>query len=490
MGAYRVSLRAGSLETEPRRALWLQQALEAEVNHAGGRRDLAVPDGERLRADVAIVGGGFCGLWTALELRARDPSARIVLLEADLCGAGASGRNGGFAMTWWSKFPTLLALAGPERALALARRSSEAVARIGSFVAAEGLEGAFSLDGWLWAATNPSQVGAWTATNAAIAASGGTALPELDGAQAAALTGSAVHLGGVLDPTVAAVDPARIARALARAVAAAGVEVFEGTAVRWLAAGEPSAAGRAVSLHTDRFTVDADQVVLATNAWAAAVPELGRGLIVVASDVIATVPIPERLDALGLDSAVTISDSRRLVNYYRRTPDGRLLFGRGGGTLAHRARIGPNFDAPGARVRGVHSQLTRIYPSLWDVPLSHRWSGPVDYSLSGLPFFVRLSGLGAVIAAVGFSGDGVGPTRLAGEILAELVSAGGDAGLPAGMRRVPRVRLPPEPIRFLGGRIVRAATDHKERAEDLNLPPGRIVRGLARLDPTGGGHAR
>ena len=137
----------------------------------------------------------------------------------------------------------------------------------------------------------------------------------------------------------------------------------------------------------------------------------------------------------------------------------------------------------------MHSQLRRIYPSLWDVPLTHSWSGPVDYSLSGLPFFVRLEALPSVVAAVGFSGDGVGPTRLAGDVLAEMVTRGGDAGLPEAMRRVPHKLMPPEPVRYLGGRMVRAATDHKERAEDLSLAPGRLTRLVAAMDPTSGGHA-
>jgi glycine/D-amino acid oxidase-like deaminating enzyme len=495
-----VQLSDGRLGGPCRRTLWLQQALDGEVNHVGQRPTAGPPATPALsgdiQVDVAIVGGGFTGLWTALELRERDPSARVALLEADICGAGASGRNGGFAMTWWSKFTTLAAMAGPEQARELATRSSRAVAQIGEFARQHGISDAFAPDGWLWAATNPGQVGAWAATNAAIAASGATPLRELDRAEAAALTGSPVHLGGVLDPTVAAVQPARLARALREAVLAAGVEIYEGTPVRSLAAGDaipvthPSHPGSgATTLHTPGGRVRAEQVVLATNAWSARIPELGRGLVVVASDIIATEPIPERLDALGLTSQVTISDSRRLVNYYRRTPDGRLLFGRGGGTLAFASRIGASFDDPGRRTAGVHSQLARIYPSLWDVPLSHTWSGPVDYSLSGLPFFVRLTALPGVLAAVGFSGDGVGPTRLAGEILAEMLLTGSDAGLPPGLRTVPHALMPPEPVRYLGGRMVRAATDRKERAEDLNLAPGRLARVLAAMDPTSGGHA-
>jgi glycine/D-amino acid oxidase-like deaminating enzyme len=493
MDSHFLHLDDAQLGSRQPRALWLQQALDAEVNHSGQRSGAGSAPAPalsyELAVDVAIVGGGFTGLWTALELLEQSPGIRIALLEADVCGAGASGRNGGFAMTWWSKFTTLVEMAGPEGAVELANRSSEAVAKIGAFAAAHGIGDAFAPDGWLWAATNPTQMGAWTETNRAIEAAGAQPLRELDAREAAELAGSPVHIGGAFDPSIAAVQPAAIARALRAAVIAAGVEVFERTPVRSIAAAEPTAGRRTPRLETDGGSVRSDQVVLATNAWSARIPELGRGLVVVASDVIATRPIPERLDALGLTSQVTVSDSRRLVNYYRRTPDGRLLFGRGGGTLAFGTRIGPNFDNPGRRMEGVHSQLRRIYPGLWDVPLTHSWSGPVDYSLSGLPFFVRLSQLPGVVAAVGFSGDGVGPTRLAGEILAEMVTRGGDAGLPPAMRQVPRRLMPPEPVRYLGGRLVRAATDRKERAEDLSLVPNRLTQLVAAMDPTSGGHA-
>jgi glycine/D-amino acid oxidase-like deaminating enzyme len=464
--------------------LWLQQALATEVNHGESPAEPEHMRGHHV-VDVAIVGGGFTGLWTALELSRRAPGTRIALLEADICGAGASGRNGGFAMTWWSKFTSLQQLCGTEAALELGRRSSEAVAAIGRFCGEHGIDDAFADDGWMWAATNPAQVGSWRETVAALSAAGAAPLRELDGDEAAALGGSPVHLGGVFDPTIAAVQPAVIARTLAKAVRAAGVEVHERTPVRVL---EP-AAGGGTRLRTAHGTITASQVVLALNAWAAKIPELGRGLVVVASDVIVTAPVPDELDRIGLRTQVTISDSRRLVNYYRRTAEGRLMFGRGGGTLAYGTRIGANFDQPGHRTEGVRSQLRRIYPTLWDVPIEHAWSGPIDYSLTGLPFLVRLQGMPNVLAAAGFSGDGVGPSRLVGELLAQIVADGGDAGLPPALTTVPHTLLPPEPIRYLGGRLVRAATARKEQAEDLSLTPSRATRLLAALDPTTGGHA-
>jgi glycine/D-amino acid oxidase-like deaminating enzyme len=275
------------------------------------------------------------------------------------------------------------------------------------------------------------------------------------------------------------VQPARLARALADAAGEAGVRIHEHSQVKAIEHGP------ATKVILDRGAVAAEQVVLAANAWAARIPQIGAGLVVVASDVIATAPVPERIGEIGVKPGLCISDGRRLVNYYHATTDGRMVFGKGGGTLGYRNRISAGFDHPAGREAAIRAQLLRTYPALWDVPIAERWSGPIDYSLSGLPFFVRLREAPSVIACAGFSGDGVGPSRLAGEILAEMVAAGGDAGLPAGLTTVPTRPLPPEPIRYVGGRLVRAAIARKERSEDQGLRPRAADRLLAALDPTG-----
>ena len=178
------------------------------------------------------MGGGFTGLWTALELRARDPGVTVALVEADICGAGASGRSGGFALTWWSKFLSLRKLCGPEAALELAERAAQAVAKIGEFCEQRGLRGCFSQRGWVWAATNPSQVDTWAQTLDALDAAGIAPYRSLNGAELTELCGSPVHLAAVLDPGAAAAQPARLARELAKAARDAGVSVFERSPVR------------------------------------------------------------------------------------------------------------------------------------------------------------------------------------------------------------------------------------------------------------------
>lgn len=461
------------MQTHGGRSLWLQQALGGEEPH-----EHPSLEGQET-TDVCIIGGGFTGLWTALELKRRAPGTEVAVVEADICGAGASGRNGGFALTWWAHFEHLISLCDPEQAVALAQRAEQAVRSIGEFCAQRGIDDAFNLNGWIWAATNPSQVGAWEQTVRLLDRFGAQPYQQLTRRELTELSGSAQHLDGLFEPVSASVQPARIARELARAAHEAGVRIYERSQVQAIEHGPRT---RVV---LERGSITAEQVVLAVNAWAAQIPEIGAGLVVVASDVIATEAVPERLTEAGIRSGVCISDGRRLVHYYHATPEGRVVFGKGGGTLAYRNRITAGFDHPGRREPAIRSQLLRTYPALWDVPVTERWSGPIDYSLSGLPFFVRLREAPSVIACAGFSGDGVGPSRLAGEILAELVADGGDAGLPAALRTVPSAPLPPEPIRYLGGRVVRAAIARKEHSEDLGLRPRSVDRLIAALDPTG-----
>lgn len=468
-----VPLAGRQVRTHGERSLWLQQALD-------GSEPYEHPSFEgHAKTDVCIVGGGFTGLWTALELKRRAPGTDITVLEADVCGAGASGRNGGFALTWWAHFEHLLSLCGPEAAIELALRAEQAVRSIGEFCRRRGIEDAFSMNGWVWAATNPAQVGGWEKTVGLLDQFGVQPYQPLTRRELAELSGSHQHLDGLFEPVSASVQPARLARELARAAREAGVRIYERSQVRAIEYGPHT------SVVLEQGSIIAEQVVLAVNAWAARIKEIGAGLVVVASDVIATEAAPARLAEAGIRAGVCISDGRRLVNYYHATAEGRVIFGKGGGTLAYNNNITAAFDHPGGREPAIRSQLLRTYPALWDVAVAERWSGPIDYSLSGLPFFVRLREAPSVLVCAGFSGDGVGPSRLAGEVLAEMVADGGSASLPGALRSVPTRPMPPEPIRYLGGRLVRAGIARKETSEDLGRTPRLADRLLAALDPTG-----
>lgn len=453
-------------------SLWLREALTDEPVGCTDHEPFPA------RADLCIVGGGFTGLWTALHAKRLEPSADIVVLDARICGGAASGRNGGFVMTAWSKFGTLRKLCGEADALHYGRAADAAIGEIGAFCAENRIDAQFHRAGWLWAATNREQVDAWESTLNALAAAGEQPYRRLSREEVEEISGSPVHLAGVFEPAVATVHPGRLARGLRRTAIDAGVRIFEDTAASELDDGRP------VVVHTSRGRLRAGSVVLAISAWAAELPDICRVLVGLASDVIATPPIRDRLAALGLETGIAISDSRRLVNYYRTTEDGRMVFGKGGGGLALGARIGPSFDRSEARALQTVHQFHRAYPSLWDVPAEAHWRGAVDYSLSGLPFVGPIGGQPNILAGVGFSGNGVGPSYVAGLALAEGALERDVSQVPEALRRLSAGRFPPEPLRCLGGTVVRAAMARKEAMEDSERQPDWLTRTLAALDPT------
>lgn len=459
-----------------KRSLWLEEALalEPEAEHVE-------PLAGAHRADVCIVGGGFTGLWTALRLKELDPSVEVTLLEAELCGSGASGRNGGFVLAWWNKLESLVKLCGEDEALGLCRAAAQAVLDIGTICDAHGIGAHFCHGGSLWTATTPLHLGGWDRLIAACERRGVAALRRLPPAEIAARTGSAVHLAVILDTSGATIQPALLARGLRRVALARGVRIYERSLVTQVDRG-----ARPV-VRTAHGAVAAEKVVLATNAWAASLPALRRAIVPMTSDVVVTAPVPDRLREIGWTGGEAISDGRMMVQYYRTTHDGRIVFGRGGGTIAFHGRVTPTFDQDAGRAVEVARGLRRIYPMLADVPLTHDWSGAVDRAENGLPFFGRLDGDPRVLYGVGFSGTGVGQTRLGGCILASSALDRQDEWAATPLNRGPVSQFPPEPARYVGGLLVRAAVARKEDLEEQGQRPGPVLRRLAALAPSGMG---
>lgn len=450
------------------RSLWLEEALSGEED--------APPLIGDVSADVCIVGGGFTGLWTALRLKELEPSLDLVLVEADVCGGGASGRNGGFVLSWWAKLLALERICGTAEALRLAHASASAVAEIGAFCAENGIDAHFRHDGWLWTATSAAQVGSWDETLARLAELEELPFVRLEPGEVALRAASPVHLAGVFEPTAATVHPARLARGLRRVAIGRGVRLYERSPVRRLDRARPA------RVHTDSGCVQTPLVVLALNAWTAALPELRRALVVIPSDVIATAPFPDRLRELGWPAGTCIDDSRMMVNYWRATLDGRIVFGKGGGGITYGGRIGRGYNGPSPRANWVLENFHRLYPSLRDLPAERSWLGPIDRSKDGLPFFGHLGRNDNILVGAGYSGNGVGPSYLGGIILASLALQPDNEWAHSGLVREPH-DLPPEPIRYLGGRIIRAAVARKEKAEDAGQGPHHIDKLLANLAP-------
>ena len=431
------------------------------------------------RADICIVGGGFAGLWTAIRLKQRDPAIDIAIVEKDICGSGASGRNGGFVLSWWAKFGSLCKYCPSDEAVRLARASADAVGEIGRFCADNEIDAHYRGDGWLWAATSKPQVGSWNALLDTLERHQQHPFELWEPETVKQRSGTDRHLAGIFEPTGASVQPARLARGLRRAALSMGVRIYERTPMTRLDRSRPP---RVVA---PRGTVSAEKVILAMNVWSTMFAELRRTVIVVASDIVATRPMAERLAASGWTDGMCISDSRTLVNYYRTTMDGRVAFGMGGGRLSFGNRVNRRFDGPSPRAREVERHFRRIYPGFRDVPIATNWTGPVDRSLSGLPFFGRLDGRDDLLYGLGFSGNGVGPTSVAGRILASLALGTKDEWSQCGLVRSGVGLFPREPVRYVGGRMVIAANRRKERLEDEGRTPGPLTVKFAGLAPAG-----
>lgn len=461
-----MSAPAGELE---RKSWWLREVAPID--------DVTPLQGPR-RADVCIVGGGFTGLWTALRLKELEPTAEVVLIEADVCGAGASGRNGGFAMTFWHHFVALEHACGTPAALWLARASADAVAELGSFCREHSIDAHYRRDGWLWTAVNAAQLGAWEGTIAAIERHGEEPFVRVAPEELQARSGSRAHIAGVFEPMSATVQPAALARGLVRVARQRGIEVFERSPMIAL---ERSTTP---SVRTPSGSVDADRVVIAMNAWSIRLRELRRALVVVSSDIVITDAAPQELARTGWQDGMSVSDSRLMVHYYRTTRDGRIAFGKGGGRLAYDARLGTSFTGPSPLEPELAARLRSVYPSFAAIPIAASWTGPIDRTVDGLPFYHAL-GRPDLVCGAGYSGNGVAPSMLGGRILASMALGRDDDWARCGLVRPPPRGLPPEPFRYLGGRLVRSAVARKERAEDAGRRPARLDRALAGLAPAG-----
>ena len=452
------------------RSLWLSEAVT--------ERPLPRLQGQH-RADVAIIGGGYVGLWTALRISELEPSARVVLLEGDICGGGASGRNGGFALSWWSKLPSLVRLFGEEEAVQLAQASLGAIDDISTFCKQRCPAAEFRRSGWLWTATSPAHDNSWARVMELTERLGQRPFTPLAAKTVAARSGSPVHLSGVLENSAAVVHPGHLVRGLRQAALDSGVDIYENTRVRALSRVGPPL------IKTTEGTVQADRVVIATNAWAAGMPELHTKLFVISSDMIATEPIPDRLEEIGWRNGPAITDSQTLVCYYRTTRAGRVMFGKGGWTIGLGGWMSPSMDRNARRTSTVSRDFRRYYPMLRDVAITHDWAGPIDRTHNSLPLINWLDRSRRIAYGVGWSGNGVGPSRVGAKVLASMVLDRDDEWSGSGLVNAPFRRFPPDPVRYIGAHLVREGIVRKERAEALDLKPSQIALFLSRLAPSG-----
>ncbi|HET8599062.1 MAG TPA: FAD-binding oxidoreductase [Segeticoccus sp.] len=427
--------------------------------------------------DVAIVGAGFTGLWTAYYLSRIDPTLRIAVLEREFAGFGASGRNGGWASALFPASRSALAhlpgasADGAKRLTDHMRASVDEVAKVS---AEEGIDAHFHKGGTVSFARSPGQLERARADVAAARRWGDTEedLRLLDADETRSIAQASEVLGGTFTPHCARIHPARLVRGLARAVERRGVRIYEGTAVRSIAPGR---------VETPMGTVRADAILRATEGYTPTLAGLEREVVPIYSLIVATEPLPESVwEQVGLADRPTFTDQRNLIIYGQRTADGRIVFGGRGAPYHFGSDIKGSYDVDERVFATLRRTLVDLFPALHGARFTHAWGGclgvPRDWTAS--VGFDRRSGTGW---AGGYVGDGVTTTNLAGRTLADLVTGQRSelVDLPWVNHRSPRWE--PEPLRWLeinaSFQVMRLA-DQEERATGR---PSLIARGMSRF---------
>lgn len=396
-------------------------------------------------------------------------------MEAALCGEGPSGRNGGFLHGYWSSLPRARRVFGDGGALAVAQAASAIIPGVREFVERRGV------DVWLREAPMLEVSAAAAqdqAIDAAVAAAGGLGVEEeavpIGRDELAKRCSSPRFRRGVLYREGATVQPARLLRALRAAVLDEGVILHERTPMVRLHRGSPNV------IEAPRGRIRAREVIVAINAAAAGWRPVARRLTAFGSYVVLTEPVPELLDRISWTGGESIIDARMFLHYFRTTNDGRVVMGSGSGPIGFGGRLDGRFTADGPSVARAEAGLRFLLPGLVEARIERAWGGPIDVSADHFPFFGTLPGT-RVHYGAGYSGNGVGPSWLGGRILARLALGVEDelTALPLVNRRIRP--LPPEPIKRLGGGLVRGAALRAEEAEQAGRRPALPLRAIAAL---------
>lgn len=422
-------------------------------------------------ADVVVVGGGYLGLWTAWQLKALEPGIDVVVVEAALAGHGPSGRNGGFVSTLWDDLPILRDRVGDAEAVAVARASERGVHGIGAFCAEHGVDAWFHAAPTLYVATSDAQVGHFDeAIEACAAVDAPDEIAPLDEAGVRARCDGPRFRSGAIVKTSATVHPARLSLGLRAKAVEAGVRLHERSPVRRVSAD--------ATVETDAGRVRAAHAVLAVNSATAGFAGFRLSHAVASSHMVITEPVPDVIEELGWTGHEPIADGRTLLHYLRTTDDGRIAFGWGGGRMGLGARRLGRLEVDPDAARTTRDDLLRFFPALRGRRVTHAWGGPIDVSPTHLPIF---GSRGRVHHGFGFTGNGVGPSYLGGEILARLALDRRDELTRLALVDPDRKLMPPEPLRWAGGTLIREALVRQDAAWDAGRTPDAVTRFVSGL---------
>lgn len=421
----------------------------------------AVPSGGEslqgsVRADLAIVGAGFTGLWAALQAAEEQPGREIVVVEGGPLGFGASGRNGGFVSPSLTHGLAQGAACWPDEIATLERLGAENFAGLQADVERLGIDCDLHVPGELTLALTSHQVAALEEAYA-LHREHGVDVTLLDGAAARERVRSPRYLAGLLDASVGLVDPASLTWGLAAAVRARGVRVLESSPVRSL-----EREGGSVRLVGDAGAIIADRVLLATGAYPGLLKRLGAWVIPVYDHVLMSEPLSAaQLGEIGWEGREGLTDAGNQFHYYRRTHDDRVLFGGYDASYHFGGRVDAELEQGES-----HDLLARhffeIFPQLEGLRFTHRWAGVIDTTSRFTPVFGTAMG-GCVSYALGYTGLGVASTRFGARVALDLLDGVDSEATSLSMVRDKPVPFPPEPLRYVGVQAARAALAREDR---------------------------
>jgi glycine/D-amino acid oxidase-like deaminating enzyme len=432
-----------------------------------------------LDVDVAIVGGGYTGLWTARELVRRDPGLKVVVLEKSVCGFGASGRNGGWASALYPQSPeTLVERHGLDDFHHLRRVLQDAVRGLGEAAAADGIDAHYARGGSLTFARSELQARRLRQRVDTLRELG-VGPEDLDwlDADAARRRGTlAGALGATYTPHCARIQPALLVRGLADAVAALGVSIFEETAATRIT---PRRRDSDAVVATPFGSVHANFVVRATEGFTPTLPGLRRTVAPLYSLMVATEPLSvDFWRETGFADAETFADDRRLIVYGQRTRDNRIAFGGRGAPYHFGSTVEERFDANAKVFSMLEATVHELFPA-FDGEVTHAWGGPLAMPRDHSPS-VEVDYASGLASAGGYTGDGVVLSYVCANALADLIT---DPGTETDVTRLPFVqhrgrRWEFEPVRWLGinaGVALASWADHREARSGVPSRAGALV---------------
>ncbi|MPZ72649.1 MAG: FAD-dependent oxidoreductase [Nitriliruptorales bacterium] len=426
--------------------------------------------------DVVILGAGYTGLWTALELQQRSPGIRIGIVEANYAGFGGSGRNGAWCVAGVGiTLAELTRRFGEETARYVTNVMQDTVDEVGRACSEHVPRAGFHKGGVLRLARGAHEVPLVREAlelRRRLGVATGCELLTADEVR------NRVVVAGVqaamADAHCATIHPGYLVRGLAQRVEERGAVLWEGTRATGIS---PGGAGRRPELHTDRGDVRADVVVVAGEAYLSQLPQFHRHVLPIYSLAVMTAPLtPSQLQRVGWQDRECLSSQRMSVDYLSRTADGRILFGGRGAPYRLGSRITPGQDRHGPTHGSLRRQFAQWFPQLGDVDFTHTWGGPVGMPRDWIPTFSYRADTG-LAAAFGYTGQGVAASNLAGRVLADLITGKG-----AAWSRLPFVghhprRWEPEPARWIAVRALQRAVGRlDDRARSTGkAPTGRSL---------------